>query len=94
MKKMFYDEDIDLSILTDKKIGVIGYGIQGKAQALNLRDSGLEVRVGNRKDMYTQNIIKANMDFEGYKDLIRQFSKEYEVDVEYVNTDGFNNSSM
>jgi ketol-acid reductoisomerase len=43
--KMYYDKDADLNILKGKKIAIIGYGIQGRGQALNLRDSGLDVIV-------------------------------------------------
>lgn len=50
MTKVYYDKDIDLSPVVGAKIGVIGYGSQGRAQALNLRDSGAEVFVGLRKD--------------------------------------------
>ncbi|NPV08890.1 MAG: ketol-acid reductoisomerase [Anaerolineae bacterium] len=46
MATMFYDADADLGLLKDRKIAVIGYGSQGHAHALNLRDSGLDVRVG------------------------------------------------
>lgn len=45
MTKIYHDKDANLDILSDKKIAVIGYGIQGRGQALNLRDSGLEVIV-------------------------------------------------
>jgi ketol-acid reductoisomerase len=41
-----YDKDADLSIIQGKKVAVIGYGSQGHAHALNLRDSGVEVKVG------------------------------------------------
>ena len=44
--KVFYDRDADLNALRDKKIAVIGFGSQGHAHALNLRDSGMDVRVG------------------------------------------------
>ena len=44
--KMYYEEDADLSKLSDKKVAVIGYGSQGHAHALSLRDSGIDVRVG------------------------------------------------
>ncbi|MEJ7647815.1 MAG: ketol-acid reductoisomerase [Nakamurella sp.] len=44
--KIFYDEDADLSIITGRKVAVIGYGSQGHAHALSLRDSGVDVRVG------------------------------------------------
>ncbi|MBO1759517.1 ketol-acid reductoisomerase [Dermacoccus nishinomiyaensis] len=43
---MFYDDDADLSIIQGKKVAVIGYGSQGHAHALNLRDSGVDVRIG------------------------------------------------
>jgi ketol-acid reductoisomerase len=46
MARMYYEKDADLSLLKGKTIAVIGYGSQGHAHALNLRDSGLEVVVG------------------------------------------------
>ncbi len=49
MVKVFYDRDIDDSLIHQIKVGVIGYGSQGRAQALNLRDSGTEVYVGLRE---------------------------------------------
>ena len=45
MLKIYYDKDADLAILKGKKVAIIGYGIQGRGQALNLRDSGVEVIV-------------------------------------------------
>ncbi|CAI9408276.1 MULTISPECIES: ketol-acid reductoisomerase [Aestuariimicrobium] len=44
--KMYYDQDADLSIIQNRHVAVIGYGSQGHAHALNLRDSGVDVRVG------------------------------------------------
>ncbi len=46
---IYYDDDADLSLLKGKKIAIIGYGSQGHAQAQNLRDSGCDVIVGQRK---------------------------------------------
>ena len=46
MATMYYDADADLGLLHGKKIAIIGYGSQGHAHALNLHDSGLDVRVG------------------------------------------------
>src|SRR6201995_2526812 len=43
---MFYDDDADLSIIAGRKVAVIGYGSQGHAHSLSLRDSGVQVRVG------------------------------------------------
>ena len=48
--KMYYDNDADMNLLTDKIIAVIGYGSQGHAQAQNLKDSGLNVIVALRSD--------------------------------------------
>ena len=65
MRKIFFDKDVRLSPLNKRVIGVIGYGNQGKAQALNLRDRGLQVIVGNRKDAYFN---------QGKRDRFRVFS--------------------
>ena len=46
MAKMYYDDDADLSILRGRTVAVLGYGSQGHAHALNLRDSGIDVVVG------------------------------------------------
>jgi ketol-acid reductoisomerase len=44
--EVFYDDDADLSLVQGRKVAVIGYGSQGHAHALSLRDSGVDVRVG------------------------------------------------
>ena len=49
MAKMYYEKDCDINKLNGKKIAVIGYGSQGHAHALNLRDSGCDVIIGLRK---------------------------------------------
>ncbi|PFG43853.1 ketol-acid reductoisomerase [Isoptericola jiangsuensis] len=49
MAEMFYEDAADLSIIQSKKVAVIGYGSQGHAHALNLRDSGVDVRIGLRE---------------------------------------------
>ncbi|WP_417234060.1 ketol-acid reductoisomerase [Arthrobacter sp.] len=46
MTDMYYDDDADLSIIQGRKVAVIGYGSQGHAHALSLRDSGVDVRIG------------------------------------------------
>ncbi|MBN9494713.1 ketol-acid reductoisomerase, partial [bacterium] len=46
MATLFYDDDADLSLLSGRKIAIIGFGSQGHAHALNLKDSGCEVIVG------------------------------------------------
>ncbi|MEM2972249.1 MAG: ketol-acid reductoisomerase [Candidatus Bathyarchaeia archaeon] len=50
MKKVYFDSDASLNPLKGKTLAIIGYGIQGEAQAKNLRDSGLNVIVGLRKE--------------------------------------------
>ncbi|MEQ9315937.1 MAG: NAD(P)-binding domain-containing protein, partial [Henriciella sp.] len=44
--KVYYEQDADLGLIKSKKVAVIGYGSQGHAHALNLKDSGVTVRVG------------------------------------------------
>src|SRR4051794_15501683 len=44
--EVFYDQDADLAVISRRKVAVIGYGSQGHAHALSLRDSGVDVRVG------------------------------------------------
>jgi ketol-acid reductoisomerase len=46
MARIFYDRDADLGLIQHKRVAIIGYGSQGHAHALNLRDSGVDVRVG------------------------------------------------
>ncbi|MFX1591124.1 MAG: ketol-acid reductoisomerase [Promethearchaeota archaeon] len=60
MVDIFYELDGNLSILKDKTVGIIGYGNQGRAQALNLRDSGLNIIVGNIEDKYRSVALKDN----------------------------------
>ena len=47
---MYYDDDADLGLLEGKTVAIIGYGSQGPAHALNLKDSGVDVVVGLRPD--------------------------------------------
>lgn len=60
MVKVYYDQDANLDVLKGKKIAVMGYGSQGHAQAQNLKDSGLDVVVGLRKN--SRNWAKAEAD--------------------------------
>ncbi|MBU0759650.1 MAG: ketol-acid reductoisomerase, partial [Candidatus Omnitrophica bacterium] len=58
MTKMYYDKDADLNVLKGKKIAIVGYGIQGRGQALNLRDSGLNVIVSELKGLENYKIAE------------------------------------
>jgi ketol-acid reductoisomerase len=49
-KRTYFEEDTDLKFLDKKKVAVIGYGNQGRAQSLNMRDSGIDVIIGNIGD--------------------------------------------
>ena len=46
MAKIYYDKDANLALIRGKKVAIIGYGSQGHAHALNLKESGVRVRVG------------------------------------------------
>lgn len=52
MVRAYYDEHANLAAINSETIAIIGYGIHGQAQAVNLRDSGLKVVIGNRADSY------------------------------------------
>lgn len=60
MAKIYYDKDADLDVLKGKRIAIIGYGIQGRGQSLNLRDSGLDVIVSELEG--TENYKTAEKD--------------------------------
>jgi len=60
MAKLYYDKDADLGLLKGKTIGIMGYGSQGHAHALNHRDSGLEVMVGLYKGSKSWEKAKAD----------------------------------
>ena len=58
MAIIYYESDCDLSLIKDRKIAVIGYGSQGHAHALNLHDSGCDVRVGLRPGSKSWDAVK------------------------------------
>jgi len=70
--KVFYEKDASIKYLNNKKIGIIGYGIQGRAQALNLRDSGLNVIIGNRKDRYNNRALEDCFDVMSIEEAARE----------------------
>ena len=57
---VYYDDDADVSHVTDETVAVLGYGSQGHAQALNLHDSGVDVIVGLRKNSSSREDAKAS----------------------------------
>ena len=60
MPKIYYDKDSTFGPLANKRIAILGYGAQGRAHALNLKDSGLDVVVGLRKDSPTWDVVEAD----------------------------------
>ena len=48
--KVYYDQDADLNIIKNLNVTIVGYGSQGHAHAANLKDSGVNVTIGLRKD--------------------------------------------
>ena len=49
MANVYYEKDADPALIAGRKVAIIGYGSQGHAHALNLKDSGVDVRVGLRE---------------------------------------------
>src|SRR6202051_1918638 len=77
MAKTYYDHDADLSLIQAKKIAIIGYGSQGHAHALNLRDSGCSVCIGLHPESKTKQkpiaaglTVKSNRDAAAWADVI------------------------
>ena len=54
---MYYSADADRSFIADRKVAILGYGSQGHAHTLNLKDSGIDVRVGLREG--SSSVVKA-----------------------------------
>ena len=54
MSNFYFDADADLGLLEGKTIAILGYGNQGRSQALNLKDNGLKVIIGNIEDDYAK----------------------------------------
>ena len=72
--KVFYEHDADLTPLEVRAIAVIGYGNQGRAQALNLRDSGARVVIGNIEDDYAAAARSDHMTVMPIPDAVRAAS--------------------
>ena len=70
MEKIYYDEEADLKYISDKTVGIVGYGIQGRAQALNLRDSGIKVLIGNRQDEYAEQAVQDGFKVNKINDVV------------------------
>jgi len=76
MAKIYYDKDADIEVLKRKKVAVIGYGIQGRGQSLNLRDSGISVIVSELEQ--TPNYEQAVKD--GFKPVsVEEAAREADV---------------
>ena len=70
--KIYYDKDADLSLIKGKQVAIIGYGSQGHAHANNLKDSGVNVTVGVRKDGSSWNKAKnAGVDVKEVADAVK-----------------------
>lgn len=71
MEKIYYENDADVSLAKKLKIGIIGYGIQGRAQALNLRDSGINVAIANRGDHYLEKVKADGFENLAFDELVK-----------------------
>ena len=71
--KVYYDKDADLSIIKGKKVAIIGYGSQGHAHALNLKDSGVQVVVGLREGSNSvQKAKNAGLNVKSIADAVKE----------------------
>src|SRR5690606_12085989 len=59
--RVYYDRDADLNLIKGKKVGIVGYGSQGRAHALNLKDSGVkEIAIGLKPGSATARKVEAD----------------------------------
>ena len=65
--KIYYDKDADLALLKGKTIAILGYGSQGHAHALNLRDSGCTVIVGQRPGSHPRSLVPQQLRRPGHR---------------------------
>lgn len=72
MEKIYYDTDADLKFVKNKTVGIIGYGKQGRAQALNLKDSDIKVLIANRNDECAKQAVKDGFKINRIDDLVRK----------------------
>lgn len=70
--KVYRDRDASLSHIESDRVAVVGYGSQGRAQALNLRDSGVDVIVGNREDDFSAAARSDGFDVSSISDAAAQ----------------------
>ncbi len=71
--RIFYDKDADLSLVKGRRVAIIGYGSQGHAHALNLKDSGVRVTVALRRDGVSwQKAVKADLDVKEIGEAVRE----------------------
>jgi len=68
--KKYYKNDSDIQLLEKEIVGIIGYGIQGQNQALNLRDNNINVIVSNKKDSYCDKAINDGFNVYDIEDLV------------------------
>ena len=70
--KFYFDSDANLKIIQNKKVGIIGYGNQGRAQALNLSDNGVNVKIGLRKNSKTNKLVKQdNLEYDNIINVVK-----------------------
>lgn len=92
MAKIYYDNDADLKYLKGKKIAIVGYGIQGRAHALNLKDSGCEVIIAEKEGTPNFDIAKKDgfkpmsaKDAAGVSDVIMLLTQDTIQPIVYEN---------
>jgi ketol-acid reductoisomerase len=72
MAKIYRDGDVDMKILNGRKIGIVGYGNQGRAQALNIKDSGFAPIVANRDDEYREKAVKDGFEVRSISEVAKE----------------------
>ena len=70
---MYYENDVQADVLKGKKIAILGYGSQGHAHALNLKESGLDVLVGLREDSNSRSkALESGLNVKSVDDCVKE----------------------
>ncbi|NHI94382.1 MAG: ketol-acid reductoisomerase [Candidatus Lokiarchaeota archaeon] len=92
--KIYRDNDADINIIKNKLVAIIGYGNQGRAQAMNLRDSGIKVIIGNVNDEYKEKALKDKFEVFSISDASNKADIIMMLIPDEIQADIFNNEIL
>lgn len=92
--KVYVDKDCDLNVIKDKLVAVIGYGNQGRSQALNIKDNGIKVIIGNIDDEYKEKALKDGFEVNSISEASKKADIIMMLIPDEIQADIFNNDIL